>query len=164
MSVRNGIAMSDASRRLHILHPLKDGKQHKIEAQSYEELERTVLRFRLEQIVLVDATRADPESVAKILKRISAPIFLILVWTAPRDIRATYRLLMAANRHFASSSRLFRASRNGLAILALPREPSWLPQPPTSERVFVHPVRGTFVSRQRAERVISKSAPTRSIS
>ena len=69
MSVKNSIVTAMVMPGgWHYYNPLKDGKQHKIEAQSYEELERTVLRFRLEQIVLVDATRADPESVAEDIK------------------------------------------------------------------------------------------------
>lgn len=52
----------------HFQQQLKDGKTHKIEADSYDQLEKTVLRFRLEQIVLVDAARADPEHVAEDIK------------------------------------------------------------------------------------------------
>jgi hypothetical protein len=50
----------------HYIQPLNNGKTHKIEgAASWQELEHQVLRFRLEQISLVDPERADPDHVAQ---------------------------------------------------------------------------------------------------
>lgn len=70
MSVKNGIVTAMVMPNgWHYLQPLKDGKTHKIEADSYDQLEKTVLRFRLEQIVLVAAERADPEHVSEDIKQ-----------------------------------------------------------------------------------------------
>jgi hypothetical protein len=66
MSVHNGLAANVVPPNgFHYVQPLKDGKTHKIEgASSWQELEHQVLRFRLEQISLVDPERADPDHVA----------------------------------------------------------------------------------------------------
>jgi len=67
MSVHNGLAANVVPPHgFHYIQPLKDGKTHKIEgAASWQELEHQVLRFRLEQISLVDPERADPDHVAQ---------------------------------------------------------------------------------------------------
>jgi len=67
MSVHNGLAANVVPPNgFHFIQQLKNGKTHKIEgANSWAELEHQVLRFRLEQISLVDPERADPDHVAQ---------------------------------------------------------------------------------------------------
>lgn len=53
----------------HYMQVLKDGRLFKIEAfEGWPELARHVLRFRLEQISIIDATRANPDAVEEDIK------------------------------------------------------------------------------------------------
>jgi hypothetical protein len=66
MSARNGLAANVVPPGgFHYQQVLRDGTTHRIEGSNWEELERLVLGFRLEQISVVDPNRADPASVAR---------------------------------------------------------------------------------------------------
>lgn len=53
----------------HYKQPLKDGRLFTIEAfEGWKELATNVLRFRLEQIAIIDANRANPDSVVDDIK------------------------------------------------------------------------------------------------
>jgi hypothetical protein len=74
----------------HFIQRLNDGKDHRLEASSWPELENTVLRFRLEQIALVDGNRANPACVRFDIHEFvcaNYPSSCLDRWTHPVDIR-----------------------------------------------------------------------------